>query len=77
MWGNPWSHKAGTKAAFKVATKAQALSEHRKWVLSDPELIELIKKELKGKILGCWCKPGTCHGDILAKVANESEHEFF
>jgi hypothetical protein len=22
--------------------------------------------ELKGKILGCWCKPEDCHGDIIA-----------
>jgi len=21
--------------------------------------------ELNGKTLGCWCKPKTCHGDII------------
>ena len=26
--------------------------------------------ELKDKILGCWCKPLPCHGDILAELAN-------
>jgi hypothetical protein len=25
--------------------------------------------ELKGKILGCWCKPLACHGDILVRLA--------
>jgi hypothetical protein len=29
------------------------------------------RKELKGKILGCFCKPKECHGDILATWANE------
>lgn len=24
--------------------------------------------ELDGKILGCWCKPERCHGDILVKM---------
>jgi hypothetical protein len=24
--------------------------------------------ELKGKKLGCWCKPQACHGDILTKL---------
>lgn len=24
-----------------------------------------IKKELKGKILGCFCKPKACHCDII------------
>jgi len=26
--------------------------------------------ELQGKILGCWCHPQPCHGDILIKYAN-------
>ena len=26
--------------------------------------------ELRGKSLGCWCKPESCHGDILVKYAN-------
>jgi len=21
--------------------------------------------DLKGKILGCWCKPQDCHGDVI------------
>ena len=27
--------------------------------------------ELKGKIMGCWCIPNKCHGDILIKLFNE------
>ena len=23
---------------------------------------------LKGKNLGCWCKPNACHGDILLEL---------
>lgn len=26
-------------------------------------------QELGGKILGCYCKPGPCHGDVLSEVA--------
>jgi hypothetical protein len=22
---------------------------------------------LKGKTLGCWCKPEACHGDVLVE----------
>ena len=29
------------------------------------------KTELKGKVLGCFCAPKECHGDVLAKWANE------
>ncbi|PCR16422.1 hypothetical protein CQA65_30160, partial [Klebsiella pneumoniae] len=26
--------------------------------------------ELDGKVLGCWCKPRPCHGDVYVKVVN-------
>lgn len=27
-------------------------------------------KSLKGKVLGCFCKPKLCHGDIMIKYIN-------
>lgn len=38
-------------------------------------LVERAKRELRGKILGCWCKPLDCHGDVLILVADESAQE--
>jgi hypothetical protein len=43
---------------------------------------EKIKKEnlneqllkLKGKNLGCWCKPDACHGDVLVKLIAEIDN---
>jgi hypothetical protein len=30
------------------------------------------KKELRGKNLACWCKPGApCHADVLLELANK------
>ena len=29
--------------------------------------------ELVGKELGCWCKPNSCHGDVLIKLLNEKK----
>jgi len=71
VWGNSFSRKPGL-AQFKVATKAEAINKHREWILSQPELISKIKKELRGKILGCWCdNVNACHGLILWKIAND------
>lgn len=28
-------------------------------------------EELNSKIIGCWCKPNRCHGDILIKLFKE------
>lgn len=35
--------------------------------MKNEELLQQLP-ELKGKTLGCWCKPGKCHGDILLEL---------
>ena len=69
-WGNPFSHKDGTRAMFKVDTREEAIEKYREYILSRPDLLECLH-ELKGKTLGCWCKPKACHGDILAELVEE------
>ena len=27
--------------------------------------------ELKEKVLGCWCSPKNCHGDVLCELVNK------
>ena len=27
--------------------------------------------ELEGKVIGCWCKPEPCHGDLLVNLFKE------
>lgn len=70
-WGNPYSHKADTKAQFVVKDRAEAILKYEEYVRSQPEMVKDIKRELKGRILGCWCAPQACHGHVLEKIANE------
>jgi len=28
--------------------------------------------ELKDKVLGCWCAPEPCHGDVLKELTEQS-----
>lgn len=37
----------------------------------DPEFKEQVLA-LKDKVLGCFCKPGPCHGDVIAAWVNEN-----
>lgn len=71
IWGNPFSHKPGTTAKYRVATREEAIARYEEWLLGKPDLVRLVRQELRGKVLGCWCKPQSCHGDVLARVANE------
>ena len=69
-FGNIFSHQEGTLAEYKVATREEAVTKYEEWILTQPELIEAVKKELKNKTLGCFCSPQACHGDVLLKIAN-------
>lgn len=70
-WGNPFSHLASSSATFRVATREAAIAEYEKWLLAQPDLVKRARRELRGKVLGCWCVPLACHGHILARIANE------
>lgn len=72
-WGNPFSEKLGTLASFRVPTRIDAIEKYKEWLMTQPELIERAKRELRGKVLGCWCHPKTCHGDILVELANQED----
>ena len=71
-FGNPFSHKADTLAQYQVASRDEAVERHAEWFLSNPDLIKRVKREMTGKVIGCWCAPKRCHCDIYAKVCNEA-----
>lgn len=70
-WGNPFSHKDGTLAKYKVQTREEAIDAYEKWITEgDGKHLMNDLHELKDIVLGCWCHPLPCHGDVLAKLAN-------
>ncbi len=73
IFGNPFTHKQCTQAEIVVSSREEAVSKFEEWLLSKPDLVAKAKKELKGKVLGCWCSPLSCHGDVLARIANKEE----
>ena len=58
-WANPFPK-----------TDPKCLENYRKFITQkitqDPEIYNL--EELRGKVLGCWCKPSPCHGDVLIEL---------
>jgi Domain of unknown function (DUF4326) len=50
--------------------RGTVIRKYRAWLLAQPALVERVRRELAGKVLGCWCAPLPCHGDVLADVAN-------
>lgn len=60
-FGNPIRLNAGE-------TRGSTIERYREYFYGrlngDPEFKRRIH-ELKGKTLGCFCKPDSCHGDII------------
>lgn len=65
-WGNPF--KIG-----KDGSREDVIAKYRQWILANPELIAKLPSELKGRMLGCWCRPNSCHGDVLAELADKTK----
>lgn len=59
-WGNPFT-------IGKDGTRKEIIEKYRKYILSNKELLGSLD-ELEGKVLGCWCKPKSCHGDVLVEL---------
>jgi hypothetical protein len=64
LWANPFAMTRG-------ASRAQVIEAFETWIVRQPQRMARIG-ELRGKVLGCWCKPKPCHGDTLARLADES-----
>lgn len=64
IWGNPFHEDQRT-------TKSEVIERYRAWIQTQPQLMARLP-ELRGKVLGCWCKPDICHGDVLAELADLS-----
>ena len=63
IWANPFQRKPCLPAG-------STLLAYERYVRANPILMHEIPL-LAGKMLGCWCKPNPCHGDVLVKLVQE------
>lgn len=61
-WGNPF-------VIGRDGNRAEVIQKYREYAIKKGLHI-VAKTELKGKVLGCFCSPQACHGDVLAEWAN-------
>ncbi len=65
-WGNPHSMYEEGDSREEVIRKYKYDFDYEKFI--NKEKSEVYK--LAGKRLGCFCKPQSCHGDVLADFLN-------
>jgi hypothetical protein len=77
MWGNPF-------VVGEDGTREEVNEKFRRYldgpvknfqgkVFDGRHLLALIPTQIKGRRLGCTCAPLPCHGDVLARLADEGE----
>lgn len=59
-WGNPF-------IIGKDGDRNEVIDKYRKWIMRSPAMLDSLH-ELDGKVLGCWCRPHNCHGDVLVEL---------
>jgi len=62
-WGNPFIYG-------KDGDRKEVVEKYEKWIRTRRSLMASLP-QLKGKVLGCWCAPQLCHGDVLIKLVDE------
>jgi hypothetical protein len=72
LWGNPYQMgKEGTRDEVI----AKFAYDFEKRFLKLPEKFDENIEKLRGKTLGCHCKPAACHGDVIANYLNSQDDE--
>jgi len=61
-WGNPFE-------IGKDGTREEVIRKYMEWIVTQKDLMDSLM-ELSGCVLGCWCKPKPCHGDVLAYLVS-------
>lgn len=75
-WGNPFkvggvANCVSPSEYYVAASQADAVRLYREFVTERPAVLDEIRRELRGKNLACFCKPGSpCHADVLLGLAN-------
>jgi hypothetical protein len=80
MWGNPfkvgetfWVKRdgGGPIAPITPHSVEEAVEYFRWYVSHHPGRMEVVRSELAGKNLACWCAlDAPCHADVLLELAN-------
>ena len=82
-FGNPFGTKEDSLATVLVPTRTDAIESFDKWLSGEefqniePERRQWILENLhllKGKRLGCFCKPKSCHGDVYVKHIHVADY---
>src|SRR5687768_967979 len=64
-WHNPF-------ALRRESDRQKVIDQYKEYILGRPDLLECLH-ELDDKVLGCYCYPKKCHGNILIELREKQK----
>src|SRR5688500_8920330 len=68
--GLPGSKWANPFRIGRDGDRGEVIAKYEAWICGRSDLLADLP-ELAGKVLGCWCHPEACHGDVLVRLCAE------
>jgi hypothetical protein len=71
VWANPFK-----VAKDDEASRAECVQKYRAHLKKQMDIGKITPEmllSLRGKTLGCWCKPLACHGDVIVEMIRAFE----
>lgn len=66
VFGNPF-------VIGKDGSRAEVIAKFREYARKNALLLQAIKALPDDAVLGCWCKPLACHGDVIIQLKEEMQ----
>lgn len=74
----PYTHYIGRPSILgnpfeigKDGTREEVIAKFERWARYSSEVMEVIERLPADAVLGCWCAPKACHGDVIVKLWRE------
>ncbi len=67
-WGNPYIMN-------RDGTREEVIEKYRSYLYTQREDLLFSLHELRDKILGCFCAPNACHGDVLIELLESGDYD--
>ena len=72
VFGNPFA------IGVNSWTRDDVIRLYKEWFYGRIEKMPIFKKKvlaLRGQIIGCWCKPKACHGDVIVEYLENLKND--
>lgn len=67
--GSKWGNRF---VIGRDGNREEVIRKYRDWIMKNDYLLGCLG-ELKDKVLGCYCKPLACHGDVLVELVEKMD----